>query len=158
MADKLKVIIKNTQKEVKIQTGVRMLLRRCCHAVLENEGFKGSAELQIDFMDNACFEKASMECMGYVNNVEFFSVSCDDELNGVKKLGNVYMSVEKAYQKAESLNQSSQRRLAYLTAHGVLELLGYPVGVERNITKNDKVEMALVQLGLNARPNYYYFA
>ena len=32
--DKIKVIITNKQKDVKIPTGLRMLIRRCCNAVL----------------------------------------------------------------------------------------------------------------------------
>ena len=38
--EKLKVIISNRQKQVKIPTGVRMLIRRCCHAVLLLEHFQ----------------------------------------------------------------------------------------------------------------------
>lgn len=41
MSDKIKVIITNDQKEIKIPTGVRMLIRRCCNAVLVNENFEG---------------------------------------------------------------------------------------------------------------------
>ena len=37
MMEKVKVIIKNDQKQVKIPTGVRLLLRRCCNAVLVME-------------------------------------------------------------------------------------------------------------------------
>ena len=33
--DAVKVVISNDQKAVKIPTGIRMLIRRCCHAVLE---------------------------------------------------------------------------------------------------------------------------
>ena len=43
MTDKIKVIISNKQKTVKIPTGVRMLVRRCCNAVLAMEQFEGSA-------------------------------------------------------------------------------------------------------------------
>ena len=32
--EKIRVIITNNQKAVKVPTGVRMLIRRCCHAVL----------------------------------------------------------------------------------------------------------------------------
>ena len=32
--DKIKVIITNKQKDVKIPTGLRMLIRRCCNACL----------------------------------------------------------------------------------------------------------------------------
>ena len=41
MTDKIKVIISNQQKAVKIPTGVRMLVRRCCHAVLIQEKIEG---------------------------------------------------------------------------------------------------------------------
>jgi probable rRNA maturation factor len=38
MIERVKVVITNDQKDVKIPTGVRMLVRRCCTAVLVNEG------------------------------------------------------------------------------------------------------------------------
>ena len=41
--DTVKVMISNEQKKVKIPTGIRLLIRRCCHAVLELENFDGSA-------------------------------------------------------------------------------------------------------------------
>ena len=49
--EKVKVVIKNNQKAVKIPTGVRLLLRRCCNAVLIMEGFTDSAEISITFVD-----------------------------------------------------------------------------------------------------------
>ena len=33
--DKVKVQITNRQKEVKIPSGIRLLIRRCCNAVLQ---------------------------------------------------------------------------------------------------------------------------
>ena len=53
MPDKVKVIITNEQKEVKIPTGMRMLVRRCCTAVLTLENFEGSAEVDVRFV-NVC--------------------------------------------------------------------------------------------------------
>ena len=53
MADKIKVIITNNQKTVKIPTGIRMLVRRCCNAVLKLENFEGPAEISVTFTDNA---------------------------------------------------------------------------------------------------------
>ena len=49
--DAVKVVISNDQKAVKIPTGIRMLIRRCCHAVLELENFEGSAEVSVRFVD-----------------------------------------------------------------------------------------------------------
>ena len=50
--EKIRVIISNRQKAVKIPTGIRMLIRRCCHAVLQLEGFRDSAEISVSFVDN----------------------------------------------------------------------------------------------------------
>ena len=50
--NKIRVIITNKQKAVKIPTGIRMLVRRCCNAVLRLEKFEGSAEISVTFTDN----------------------------------------------------------------------------------------------------------
>ena len=50
--NKVKVIISNEQKDVKIPTGVRMLVRRCCNAVLVNEHFSGAAEISVTFVND----------------------------------------------------------------------------------------------------------
>ena len=39
LEDKIKVVIVNRQAKVKIPTGIRMLVRRCCNAVLKLENF-----------------------------------------------------------------------------------------------------------------------
>ena len=52
MNEKLRVIIDNKQNVMKIPTGVRMLVRRCCKAVLANENFTDSAEISVTFVDD----------------------------------------------------------------------------------------------------------
>ena len=52
MTDKIRVIISNSQKEVKIPTGLRMLVRRCCNAVLRLEKFPYPAEISVTFVNN----------------------------------------------------------------------------------------------------------
>ena len=51
MRGKVKVIITNDQHEVKIPTGVRMLVRRACTAVLTLEEFNDPAEISVRFVD-----------------------------------------------------------------------------------------------------------
>ena len=50
--DGVKVAISNRQKAVKIPTGIRLLVRRCCSAVLTQEEFQGAAEVSVSFVDN----------------------------------------------------------------------------------------------------------
>ena len=52
-----KVIISNRQKEIKIPAGVRLLMRRCCQAVLQTEGFPEPVEICISFISNEEIKK-----------------------------------------------------------------------------------------------------
>ena len=38
---------------MKVPSGLRILIRRSCHAVLEAEHFEGPAEISVTFVDNA---------------------------------------------------------------------------------------------------------
>ena len=48
-----KVLISNQQKAVKVPSGMRILIRRACNAVLKHEAFEGNAEVSVTFVDNA---------------------------------------------------------------------------------------------------------
>ena len=48
-----KVLITNEQNAVKVPSGLRILIRRSCNAVLEYENFDGPAEISVTFVDNA---------------------------------------------------------------------------------------------------------
>ena len=56
--DKVKVIITDSQKKVRIPTGLRMLVRRACIATLREEDFKGNAEVNVTFVDDEKIRKA----------------------------------------------------------------------------------------------------
>ena len=56
-----KVIISNRQKEIKIPAGVRLLMRRCCQAVLQTEGFPEPVEICISFISNEEIKKLNRE-------------------------------------------------------------------------------------------------
>ena len=59
-----KVIISNRQKEIKIPAGVRLLMRRCCQAVLQTEGFPEPVEICISFISNEEIKKLNREFRG----------------------------------------------------------------------------------------------
>ena len=62
--EKIRVIITNKQKVVKIPTGMRMLVRRCCNAVLRMEKFPYSAEISVTFVDNEQIHELNREYRG----------------------------------------------------------------------------------------------
>lgn len=162
MADKLRVVITDCQKEVKIPTGIRMLIRRCCHAILESESFKGSAEIGVTFTDDNEFRKLSEEYLGMTTDEAVISLPAGengefdvDKVTGAKQLGSIVISVKKAVDQSVAYDHSFQREMAYLTAHGVLGLLGYSYdGALDRVSMREKEEWALYQLGLPASSSY----
>ena len=162
MTDKIRVVITNKQKKVKIPTGMRMLVRRCCNAVLKLEKFEGSAEISVTFVDNEEIQKLNLQYREKDAPTDVLSfplgengVYDTDPTTGAKMLGDVVISMEKAIDQAELYGHSLQREVGYLTAHSVLHLLGYDheTGLER-VHMREKEELVMEQLGLPASSSY----
>ena len=130
--NKIRVIITNKQKDIKIPTGLRMLIRRCCNAVLRMEKFEGSVEVSVTFVNNEQIKEYNAQ---YRNkNIETDVLSFPMGENGVydvnpetgaKILGDIVISIEKAQEQAKAYGHSMQREVGFLTAHSMLHLLGY---------------------------------
>lgn len=160
--NKIRVIITNKQKAVKIPTGLRMLIRRCCHAVLELEKFEGPAEISVTFTDNEEIKKLNAQYRNIDAATDVLSFPMGEngkyDLNhetGAKILGDIVISMEKAVEQADAFDHSLQREVAYLTAHSVLHLLGYDhvVNMEK-VRMREKEELVMEQLGLPASSSY----
>ena len=130
--DKVKVTIVNKQKTVKVPTGVRMLIRRCCHAVLVLENFQGSADVDVSIVDNEQIRQINREKrkIDLVTDVLSFplgenGVYDQNPETGAYQLGYIVLSFERAQEQAEQFGHSLQREVGYLTVHSMLHLLGY---------------------------------
>lgn len=130
--DKVKVMILNDQKAVKIPTGIRILLRRCCNAVIKLENLNGEYEVSITFVDNEKIKElnAKYRDKDSVTDVLSFPMSENGEYpvnpeTNFKVLGDIVISVERAVSQAEEYDHSLRRELGYLTTHSMLHLLGY---------------------------------
>lgn len=159
---KIRVVITNKQKTVKIPTGIRMLVRRCCNAVLQLEQFEGSAEISVTFTDNAGIRELNKQYRDKDIETDVLSfpmgengVYDTDMETGAKILGDVVISMEKARDQAALYGHSLQREVGYLTAHSVLHLLGYDhmENLDR-VRMREKEELVMEQLGLPASSSY----
>ena len=125
--DKIKVIITNKQKDVKIPTGLRMLIRRCCNAVLQMEEFEGSVEVSVTIVNNKQIKElnAIYRNKDRVTDVLSFPMGENgkydtDPTTGAKILGDIVISMETAVEQAERFGHTLQREIGYLTAHSML--------------------------------------
>ena len=161
MADRVKVVITDEQKEIKVQAGIRMLLRRCCHAVLQNEEFAGSARIGITFTDEEGYlRRANRELGGPAARGWFVypgEVVCNTDKSPYAPeeethIGHIVISLKQATEIAEKQNNTLRKHMAYITALGLLTLLGCPEGGNE---MRDKAELSLSQLGLPISSRYY---
>ncbi len=162
--ESVKVIISNDQKTVKVPTGIRMLIRRCCHAVLELEKFEGPAEVSVRFVDNQQIKQLNKRYRNIDSETDVLSFPLGENGvydvnldNGAKLLGDIVISVEKAVEQAELYNHPLQREIGFLTVHSMLHLLGYDHenGGLEELHMREKEETVLTQIGWK-RDNSYY--
>ena len=161
--DKIKVNIENQQKAIKVPTGVRLLIRRCCHAVLQLEGFQGSAEVDVSLVDNARIHEINLEQRNIDAPTDVLSFPLGEDgvydvnpATGAYMLGDIVISVEKAKAQAEEFGHTFQREVGYLTVHSMLHLLGYDHvngGLEA-VRMREKEEAVMLSIGLPRGSSY----
>lgn len=164
MSNKVKVIISDDQKIVKIPTGIRLFIRRCCNAVLVNENFEGSAEISVRFVDDEEIHQLNLEYRNMDKSTDVLSFPLGEngeyDINydtGAKMLGDIVISMEHAIAQAESYGHSLQREIGFLTVHSMLHLLGYDheAGGIEQVRMREKEEHILTQLGVKRNSSYY---
>ena len=158
-----KVLISNEQNAVKVTSGLRILIRRSCNAVLEFEGFEQPAEISVTFVDNAEIQTLNAQYRGkdMPTDVLSFPLGEDgkydvDQDTGACLLGDIVISMEKAMEQAELYGHPLQREVAFLTVHSMLHLLGYDheQGGLAAVKMREKEEAVLIQLGLPRTVSY----
>lgn len=164
MKEKIKVIIANDQKAVKIPTGVRLLVRRCCNAVLTFENFSEPAEISVTFVDDERIHELNLIHRNVDKSTDVLSFPLGEDgvydknpENGACLLGDIVISVETAVRQAYTYCHSLQREIGFLTVHSMLHLLGYDHvngGIEA-VHMREKEEHVLTELGLKRNESYY---
>lgn len=162
--DKIKVMIDNHQKDIKIPTGIRMLIRRACNAVLTQEGFEPPAEISVRLVDDNEIWKLNKEFRNVDAPTDVLSFPLGEkgayDLNpetGAKMLGDIVISMPRAVAQANKYGHSLQREMAFLTVHSMLHLIGYDHvnGGLDALHMREKEEAVLAWLGLQMSSSYY---
>ncbi len=163
MLTKIRVDIENRQKTVKIPTGLRMLIRRCCHAVLDLENVDGSALVDVTLVDNEQIHQINLEQRGIDASTDVLSFPLGEngefDVNpetGDKLIGNIVLSLEQAQKQAADFGHSFNREVGYLTVHSMFHLLGYDHvngGLEA-VHMREKEETVMNQIGLSRINSY----
>lgn len=158
-----KVYITNKQKAVKVPSGLRILIRRSCHAVLEAEHFEGPAEISVTFVDDAEIHRLNKQYRDRDMPTDVLSFPLGqngqydvNQETGAAMLGDIVISMERAVEQAALYGHTLQREVAFLTVHSMFHLLGYDheAGGMEAVRMREKEEAALIKLGLPRTVSY----
>lgn len=163
MIGKVKVVI-SKDDTVKVPAGTRLLVRRCCIAVLINEKFNGAAEVSVTFTDDDRIKELNKEYRHIDKSTDVLSFPLGEngeyDINrdtGAKLLGDIVISIPHAEAQSKEYGHTLQREIGFLTVHSMLHLLGYDHvngGIEE-VRMREKEETVLTKLGLKRNESYY---
>ncbi len=127
-----KIYILNDQKKVKLPAGIRDLVRKCCNAVLSDEGISDPCEISVTFTDDRSIARLNREYRNNPNRTDVLSFPMGeggeydrDPGSGRLLLGDVVISMERALAQSAEYNHSLEREVGFLTVHSMYHLLGY---------------------------------
>ena len=160
---KVKVYIRNNQSEVKVPVGIRLLIRKCCIAVLNNEKFKENAEVSVTFVDNKEIRELNNQYRNIDKSTDVLSFPLGE--NGIYDynnetesymLGDIVISIETAFKQANVYGHSLEREIGFLTVHSMLHLLGYDHETSKldALKMREKEEAVLEKLGVSRSISY----
>lgn len=160
---KIKVMIRNNQKYIKLPVGLRLLVRKCCQAVLVTEKFDHDAEVSVSFVDNKEIRQLNKLYRNKDKSTDVLSFPLGEngiyDVNnetGAYLLGDVVISIETAIKQAQMYNHTLEREVGFLTVHSMLHLLGYDhetTPVDAAIMR-EKEEQVLEYLGITRDKEY----
>lgn len=155
---KVKVLIRNNQTEIKIPVGIRLLIRKCCIAVLKYEGFKDDAEVSVSFVNNSEIRNLNRDYRKKDRSTDVLSFPLGEngvyDLNnetGAYLLGDIVISLETAQKQSLVFGHSLEREIGFLTVHSMLHLLGYDHETSKLDERKmrEKEEAILEKLGIS---------
>lgn len=141
----MEINIENYQNIICVDEQLNDLIKKVVEFVLDFEELNGEYEVSILFVDNAEIRKINFEQRGidretdclsfpmlsFDNNMVFkdqyknFKFKDYDLNNGNLLLGDIIISLEKAYDQSLEFEHKFEREVVYLTIHSLLHLLGY---------------------------------
>lgn len=135
------ILINNLQAKEPVGDALTELLVQVIHYGLQLHQ-KETAELSVILTDDAYLQNLNLEYRGLNQPTDVLSFAMLDEQPGTpvldraqmesacpgelpELLGDIFISVERAVEQAQSYGHSLERELCYLAIHGLLHLLGF---------------------------------
>ena len=150
------IYIKNEQEKYLLTFAQKRLLKAAGTAALDSEGYEGRAEVSIVICDDEHIHELNKEFRDVDRPTDVLSFPTgDDDMRTSRAvpIGDIVISLERAYAQAAEYGHSIERELAFLCVHSVLHLLGYDHEQSEAAEKEmfSRQELILSAMGLARR-------
>ena len=117
------------------------LINVCHDEKLDNVMFN------VIIVDNEKIHEINKEYRGIDRPTDVISFALEDDKSfnrsDIRILGDIYISIDKVFEQADTYGHSFRRELSFLTVHGILHLLGYDHMIEEDekimFSKQDEI-------------------
>ncbi|MDD6308891.1 MAG: rRNA maturation RNase YbeY [Clostridia bacterium] len=138
--------MRNEQKAHSFTIQARLLIRRAIRASIAAMG-GGNHEVSVLITDNAGIRELNRTYRQIDRETDVLSFPMEDD--GLL-LGDIVLSLEKAYAQAEEYGHSPAREMGFLTVHSMLHLYGYD-----HMEEEERVEMRRMEEKILAAMGLY---
>ncbi|MDI3481140.1 MAG: putative rRNA maturation factor [Tepidanaerobacteraceae bacterium] len=136
------IIIGNLQEKLNVEPDIEQLLEDILKFALAKEKAPEDAEVSVVLVDDAYISELNRQYRAKDSPTDVLSFAMRESVPGYggmkeepateRLLGDIVISVERAWEQAEDFGHSFRRELGYLAVHGLLHLLGYDHEDEHN--------------------------
>lgn len=139
----LTVDFKDEQQIYEIRVAMKSIIRKAIFNTLLYENFDKDVEVSVTFTDDEKIRDLNNNYRGKDASTDVLSFpmfeSFDDKMvsYGVIPLGDIVISLERAYSQGHNFFHSVYHELAFLSIHSTLHLLGY----DHETSKEDEEDM-----------------
>ncbi|MBQ7036084.1 MAG: rRNA maturation RNase YbeY [Clostridia bacterium] len=128
----IKIRIRNEQSAFPFTLSVRYTIRKCIRGAVREMGGE-KCEVSVMIVDNAAIKELNAQWRNIDRATDVLSFPMGDDS---PLLGDIVLSLEKAYEQANEYGHSPAREIGFLTVHSMLHLYGYD-----HMEEDERVEM-----------------
>ena len=127
----------------KVDSSIMYDMKKCVRETVKREYSEGEFEVYITVCDNEYIHSLNKEYRGVDRPTDVLSFPMDDfDLpGGLKELGDIVISIDKAEEQAKEYGHSQRREMCFLCVHSTLHLLGY----DHETGEEDRIKMEKMQ-------------
>lgn len=139
----LTVDFKDEQEIIEVRAAMRSIVRKAIFNTLAYEGFEKDVEVSVTFTDNEQIKELNSQYRNKNSATDVLSFPMFDSYEDMEiqpapvPLGDIVISLERAWVQGHHLFHSIYHEVAFLAVHSTLHLLGY----DHETSKEDEEEM-----------------